>query len=199
MSTAIRRVVTVRTSTARSAAVKPSTARPTTKKPAPQNTVAPLSPSAVAFPGVSVKSSAGTPLSPLPAATVASKVAKGKPASTVTEKQRGKVDKTVNATVSSIKSVTQAATVGKNVTSGNSKMNSFPSPEKRALSSTVTSHSSTTSSTTADPSFYIVSPYPVTDTSSDFSTTSTPKLESHWPDLYVHQDGQVIDHSYPGT
>ncbi|KAH9396064.1 hypothetical protein TYRP_020145 [Tyrophagus putrescentiae] len=73
-------------------------------------------------------------------------------------------------------------------------MNSSPSPEKRALSLLPT-----TSSTTADPSFYIVSPYPVTDTSSDFSTTSTPKLESHWPIFMSTRTRQVIDHSYPGT
>ncbi len=196
-STVLGSVITAISPTASSVSVKPSIAKPAAKKPAQQKTIAPLSPSAVASSNGSVKSSAGTPPSLLPAATVASKVAKGKPASTVLEKQKGKADKTVSVTVASVKVVTQAATVGKIITSGNSEINSSPAPEKRAPSSTTTPLSSTTSSTTADPSFYIVSPYPVTDAPADFSTISTPKLESHWPDLYVHQDGQVVDHGYP--
>ncbi|KAH9392191.1 hypothetical protein TYRP_005262 [Tyrophagus putrescentiae] len=196
-STVLGSVITASSPTASSVSVKPSIAKPAAKKPAQQKTIAPLSPSAVASSNGSVKSSAGAPPSLLPAATVASKVAKGKPASTVSEKQKGKADKTVSVTVASVKVVTQAATVGKIITSGNSEINSSPAPEKRAPSSTTTPLSSTTSSTTADPSFYIVSPYPVTDAPADFSTISTPKLESHWPDLYVHQDGQVVDHGYP--
>ncbi|KAH9396069.1 hypothetical protein TYRP_020150 [Tyrophagus putrescentiae] len=122
------------------------------------------SPPAVVTPGIFVKSSVRTPLSPLPAATVTPKVVKGKPASTVSEKRKGKVNGTSS---------------------------------KRAPPTTVVPHLNTTSSTTADPSFYIVSPYPVTDAPVDLSTLSTPRLESHWPDLYVHHDGQVVDQGYP--
>ncbi|KAH9396065.1 hypothetical protein TYRP_020146 [Tyrophagus putrescentiae] len=64
------------------------------------------------FPGVSVKSSAGTPLSPCPLPRLL-QGGKGKPRINGTGEQQRKVDKTVNATVSSIKSVTQAATVAR--------------------------------------------------------------------------------------
>ncbi|KAH9396081.1 hypothetical protein TYRP_020163 [Tyrophagus putrescentiae] len=196
-SAVTRPTVIVSTSSTKSAVVKPSTAGPTTKKSAPQKTVATPSPPAVVTPGIFVKSSVRTPLSPLPAATVTPKVVKGKPASTVSEKRKGKVNGTSSVTIVGANLGAQATIVGKNVTSGDSGTIISPPSEKRAPPTTVVPHLNTTSSTTADPSFYIVSPYPVTDAPVDLSTLSTPRLESHWPDLYVHHDGQVVDQGYP--
>ncbi len=155
------------------------------------------SPPAVVTPGISVKSSVRTPLSPLPAVTVTPKVVKGKPASTVSEKRTGKANGTSSVTIVGANLGAQATIVGKDVTSGDSGTIISPPSEKRAPPTIVVPHLNTTSSTTADPSFYIVSPYPVTDAPVDLSTLSTPRLESHWPDLYVHHDGQVVDQGYP--